>query len=213
MLNRCFVGCGAGEQRARAWFSRPLLGAASSSQAMAPRNGGVTNEAVTSVRTVPAQRHVGARHEPAHRRGDDAADRRPTLVAIDQRREQRLEERRVGEQRGEVGERRSAVLVGEGVDDEPRHRQHDQHAQDRGERDQHRHRQVEAAGRRRRGGRRYRRGHDAGLTLVLSHSCLTARRYTLNSLAYFSLISSACFSTASGSSFISLISLSGLRPG
>ena len=31
---------------------RPLLGAASSSQAMAPRNGGVTNEAVTSARTV-----------------------------------------------------------------------------------------------------------------------------------------------------------------
>src|SRR5712691_3963245 len=31
---------------------RPLFGAASSSQAMAPRNGGVTNEAVTSARTV-----------------------------------------------------------------------------------------------------------------------------------------------------------------
>ena len=31
---------------------RPEFGAASSSQAMAPRNGGVTNEAVTSVRTV-----------------------------------------------------------------------------------------------------------------------------------------------------------------
>src|SRR5437763_1046721 len=30
----------------------PLLGAASSSQAIAPRNGGVTNEAVTSARTV-----------------------------------------------------------------------------------------------------------------------------------------------------------------
>ena len=31
---------------------RPLFGAASSSQAMAPRNGGVTNEAVTSARMV-----------------------------------------------------------------------------------------------------------------------------------------------------------------
>ena len=35
------------------WFSRPLLGAASSSQAMAPRNGGVTNEAITRMRTAP----------------------------------------------------------------------------------------------------------------------------------------------------------------
>ena len=33
-------------------LSSPLLGAASNSQAMAPRNGGVTNEAVTSARTV-----------------------------------------------------------------------------------------------------------------------------------------------------------------
>ena len=31
-------------------MSRPLLGAANSSQAMAPRKGGVTNEAVTSAR-------------------------------------------------------------------------------------------------------------------------------------------------------------------
>src|SRR3954463_11812847 len=34
------------------WLSSPLLGAASSSQATAPRNGGVTNEAVTSARMV-----------------------------------------------------------------------------------------------------------------------------------------------------------------
>src|SRR5882757_1633516 len=32
------------------WLSSPLLGAASNSQATAPRNGGVTNEAVTSAR-------------------------------------------------------------------------------------------------------------------------------------------------------------------
>jgi hypothetical protein len=32
-------------------LSRPELGAASNSQAMAPRNGGVTNDAVTSART------------------------------------------------------------------------------------------------------------------------------------------------------------------
>src|SRR5882757_9582623 len=34
------------------WFNSPLLGAASNSQATAPRNGGVTNEAVTSARMV-----------------------------------------------------------------------------------------------------------------------------------------------------------------
>src|SRR4029078_1501120 len=34
------------------WLSMPEFGAASSSQAIAPRNGGVTNEAVTSARTV-----------------------------------------------------------------------------------------------------------------------------------------------------------------
>ncbi len=33
-------------------MSNPLFGAASSSQAMAPRNGGVTNDAVTNRRTV-----------------------------------------------------------------------------------------------------------------------------------------------------------------
>ena len=32
------------------WLSKPLLGAANNSQATAPRNGGVTNDAVTSAR-------------------------------------------------------------------------------------------------------------------------------------------------------------------
>src|SRR5438552_6153470 len=36
----------------QALLMRPELGAAKSSQAMAPRNGGVTNDAVTSARTV-----------------------------------------------------------------------------------------------------------------------------------------------------------------
>jgi hypothetical protein len=36
----------------KALLRRPLLGAANSSQATAPRNGGVTNEAVTSALTV-----------------------------------------------------------------------------------------------------------------------------------------------------------------
>src|SRR5438270_8845560 len=34
------------------WLSSPEFGAASNSQAIAPRNGGVTNEAVTSARIV-----------------------------------------------------------------------------------------------------------------------------------------------------------------
>ena len=38
----------------QSWFSRPELGAASISQAMAPTKGGVTSEAMTSVRMVRA---------------------------------------------------------------------------------------------------------------------------------------------------------------
>ena len=48
---------------------------------MAPRNGGVTNEAVTSAARCARQRHVGARHQPAHRRRDHAADQARRSVA------------------------------------------------------------------------------------------------------------------------------------
>src|SRR5215470_10082349 len=51
MLNR-YSSCGAPASARQAWLRSPLLGAASSSQAMAPRNGGVTNDAVTSARMV-----------------------------------------------------------------------------------------------------------------------------------------------------------------
>jgi hypothetical protein len=51
MLNRC-SSCGAPLSARQAWFKRPEFGAASNSQAIAPRNGGVTNEAVTSARMV-----------------------------------------------------------------------------------------------------------------------------------------------------------------
>ena len=51
MLNRC-SSAGAPVRARQTLLSSPLLGAASSSQAIAPRNGGVTNEAVTSMRTV-----------------------------------------------------------------------------------------------------------------------------------------------------------------
>src|SRR6184192_1277284 len=49
----------------QALLMRPELGAANSSQAMAPRNGGVTNEAVTSARTVrPSGMSVRATSQP-----------------------------------------------------------------------------------------------------------------------------------------------------
>src|ERR1700736_419975 len=47
------------------WLSRPLFGAARISQAIAPRNGGVTNEAVTKARTVrPNGMSVRATSQP-----------------------------------------------------------------------------------------------------------------------------------------------------
>src|ERR1700722_1971664 len=51
MLNRCSSG-GAPVTARKALLMSPLLGAASSSQAIAPRKGGVTNDAVTNIRTV-----------------------------------------------------------------------------------------------------------------------------------------------------------------
>src|SRR5664279_3448467 len=52
MLNRC-ASCSAPVTPRKILLSNPLLGAASSSQAMAPRNGGVTKEAVTNARITP----------------------------------------------------------------------------------------------------------------------------------------------------------------
>src|SRR3954466_8615106 len=49
MLNRCASDSAPVMVRYN-WFNSPLFGAASNSQATAPRNGGVTNEAVTSAR-------------------------------------------------------------------------------------------------------------------------------------------------------------------
>src|SRR5258706_2189344 len=51
MLNR-YSSCGAPVTSRNSLLSSPLLGAANSSQAMAPRNGGVTNDAATSARMV-----------------------------------------------------------------------------------------------------------------------------------------------------------------
>ncbi len=51
MLNR-YSSCGAPVIRRNSLLSSPLFGAARISQATAPRNGGVTNDAVTSARMV-----------------------------------------------------------------------------------------------------------------------------------------------------------------
>src|SRR6266852_382618 len=64
MLNR-WTSCSAPVIARKILLSRPLLGAASTSQAMAPRNGGVTNEAVTSARITPENgRSVRATSQP-----------------------------------------------------------------------------------------------------------------------------------------------------
>ena len=91
-----------------------------------------------------AQRHVGARHQPAHGRGDSAADERGQRGELEG-----------GEQRIEIGgvdrpgggnspSVKAPLVVGEGVEHQPRQRQHDQHAQHGGEQQQHRLRQVDA---------------------------------------------------------------------
>src|SRR5665647_2651903 len=64
MLNRC-VSCSAPVILRKILLSSPLLGDDNSSQAMAPRNSGVTNEAVTSARMTPENcRSVRATSQP-----------------------------------------------------------------------------------------------------------------------------------------------------
>src|SRR4051812_36741418 len=64
MLNRC-TSCSAPVKTRKNLLSSPLLGAARISQAMAPRNGGVTNDAVTSARmTRENGRSVRATSQP-----------------------------------------------------------------------------------------------------------------------------------------------------
>ena len=81
--------------------------------------------------------HVGARHQPSHRRCDDAADR-SRGGRDDGGGQQRIEEIRIGEQRDEVLQRDMIGLVGDAIDRQPGHRQHDQHDQQRREQPQHR---------------------------------------------------------------------------
>src|SRR4051794_7674935 len=103
---------------------RPLFGAASTSQAIAPRNGGVTNSRDQRSNEL-TRRHVRARDNPGDRRRDQsryAADAGRNGEAYAQRREQR----RVREQPLEIGERRRAGLVRQPRHSEPKKRQPDQ---------------------------------------------------------------------------------------
>ena len=81
--------------------------------------------------------HVGARHQPSHGGGDQAADDGRTR-RDDRGRQQRIKEVGIGEQRDEVLQRHMIGLVGEAVDRKPRHRQHDQNDHERREQPQHR---------------------------------------------------------------------------
>src|SRR5690349_5920285 len=64
MLKR-YSSCGASVIKRKSLLRRPLLGAARSSQAMAPRKGGVTKDAVTSARMVRLKgRSVRATSQP-----------------------------------------------------------------------------------------------------------------------------------------------------
>ena len=71
---------------------------------MAPRNGGVTNEAVTSARTVRRSgMSVRATSQPIG--AATAQQIRLVLSGEDERGDERIEKRRIGEQRDEVAER------------------------------------------------------------------------------------------------------------
>jgi hypothetical protein len=84
-----------------------------------------------------AARHVRARHQPSHRCGNQAADD-GGAGRDDRGRQQRIEEVGIGEQRDEVLQRHVISLVGQAVDQKPRHREHDQDDHDGGEQPQHR---------------------------------------------------------------------------
>jgi hypothetical protein len=77
-------------------------------------------------------RHIGARHQPSHGRGDGAADH-GGAGRKDRRGQQRVEEVGIGEQRDEVLQRHVAGFVREAVERKPRHRQQDQRDQKGGE--------------------------------------------------------------------------------
>ena len=77
-----------------------------------------------------AQRHIRARDEPTHGRGEGAADD-ARAGRQDERRRQRIEECGIGDESLEIVEGKGAIAVDQAEINEPRHRQEDQHAQER----------------------------------------------------------------------------------
>ena len=118
------------------------MGAASSSQAIAPRNGGVTKDAVTSARTVRRSgMSVRATSQPI-----GAATAQQMMLELTARMSVVISgSTKIGsvDQRLEIGERERAGAVDQAVIDQPGHRQDDQHAQQRREQDQDRPGQVD----------------------------------------------------------------------
>ena len=112
-VEQVLVGLGAGELRGSSWLSSPLLGAASSSQATAPRNGGVTNEAVTSAR-MTAARGMSVRDTSQPIGAATAQQITAEVVAMMAVVSSGSRKSGFGEQRDEIRQRHVAGLVGEG---------------------------------------------------------------------------------------------------
>src|SRR5580698_10508129 len=120
MLNRCSSASAPVRVR-NSWLSNPLLGAASNSQATAPRNGGVTNEAVTSARMV-CRPGMSVR-EISQLRGA-ATTQQMIAEVVAMMAVVSSGSRKSGlEQRDEILQGRMPRLVGKGIDGEPRQRQ------------------------------------------------------------------------------------------
>ena len=166
------------------------MGAASISQATAPTNGGVTSEAITRVRTVRRSgMSVRATSQPSGAATmQQIALTETTMISVVISGSTKL---------GSVNRVTKLPSVGwpslcEGVDDQPAHRQHDHHREQRGDGEQDGAREIELE----RGPPGLRCDDDLASAV---------RPHTLKIRAYFALISSASFSTSTGSSLKVLI--------
>ena len=139
----------------------PLFGAARISQAIAPRKGGVTNDAVTRARI--SRRSGRSVRATSQASGSDAAagPQRDAEGDFDGR-QIRRREARIGRQTHEIGGGQGSVVIGDAVPDEPSERQQDQAAQKQREQDHDRARQIEMPRRPLPGARQCDRHRSAG---------------------------------------------------
>ncbi len=86
--------------------------------------------------------HVGPRHQPGERRGDEAGERR-NAERDGNGREERADEAAVGGEAREIHQGRRARLVGEAVPQQPTQRQQHEHAEHERQHAEHRQRRVE----------------------------------------------------------------------